>query len=362
MKPFSVFKKFSVVIRTSNRKSICRILYECFLLFVKFKAIPVHYFGRFLYIKGVTNIYDYVPNQIIYSLWSRFNDNNLIHILDNKLLFYNYYKALNINTIDILAYNYGNTFLLSFQTKTIRNGDQFLDLLTKLLSVTKSKSLYIKQCYSSSGGKNVYKIDENDLKNEDNIKHKLYYEIIHSSFIIQETVIAHKDISAINPHCLNSLRIDTFLNQDGTAEVISAFLRYGVQGSIVDNTSLGGSQVGIDLKTAKLDKFGFATISDGNGMIYEAHPDTHIVFEGYEIPLFKESLELVKKAAESTPGLRLIGWDVAVLPDGPVLIEGNHDYDMTGTDLALGGCFKSPVFIKIILEAGIRIPNYITTR
>jgi hypothetical protein len=48
--------------------------------------------------------------------------------------------------------------------------------------------------------------------------------------------------------------------------------------------------------------------------------------------------------------LRLVGWDVAIGASGPVLIEGNSDYDITGNDLADGGYFANPTFRKAFHE------------
>lgn len=50
------------------------------------------------------------------------------------------------------------------------------------------------------------------------------------------------------------------------------------------------------------------------------------------------------------PGLRLIGWDVAIGNLGPIIIEGNSNYDMDGNDLAMEGYRSSSVFRKILEE------------
>lgn len=351
------YKKLAIVLGSQNRKSIARIVCELVRIAFRYRVLPVHYFSRYLHIKGMDNIFDFVPNHIVYSLWPKFNEMGFIPLLDNKLLFYHYFKALRINTIDILAHNHGHKFMSDGETMHISSVDHFLKIIDEMILRSCTRSIYIKQCYNSYGGQGIFRIDENDLNNRDYLRKEVFDKIVRSSFIFQETVCPHHDLIKINPDCLSSLRIDTFLNSDGSADVISAFLRYGTNGSIVDNTSSGGGQVGINLETGLLDKYGYATLSDGKGMVHEFHPDTKIEFEGYGIPFFKESLELVKEAAVGIPGLRLVGWDVAVLENGPVLIEGNHDYDMTGTDLALGGCFKSPVFRNILIEAGIRVPG-----
>ena len=50
------------------------------------------------------------------------------------------------------------------------------------------------------------------------------------------------------------------------------------------------------------------------------------------------------------PGLRIVGWDVGIGETGPVLIEGNSDYEITGNDIADGGYRANPVFRKVLRE------------
>ena len=51
-------------------------------------------------------------------------------------------------------------------------------------------------------------------------------------------------------------------------------------------------------------------------------------FEGYPVPFYAESVELALKAHALFPRLLTVGWDVAVTQDGPMLVEGNHDWDI----------------------------------
>ena len=46
--------------------------------------------------------------------------------------------------------------------------------------------------------------------------------------------------------------------------------------------------------------------------------------------MHKEAIEFAKECAMVVPQTRHVGWDIAITPDGPALIEGN---DYPGTDL-----------------------------
>ena len=47
---------------------------------------------------------------------------------------------------------------------------------------------------------------------------------------------------------------------------------------------------------------------------------------GFQIPFWKETLELVREAALLQTGNRSVGWDIAITDIGPELIEGNHNW------------------------------------
>ena len=72
--------------------------------------------------------------------------------------------------------------------------------------------------------------------------------------------------------------------------MFSAAFRIRDKGSSVDNWSAGGILVGIDLETRNLQKEGFFKPSFGGRV--ETHPDTNIIFSGFEIPFFKERVRL----------------------------------------------------------------------
>ena len=118
----------------------------------------------------------------------------------------------------------------------------------------------------------------------------------------------------------------------------------------MDNTGSGGWAASINLGTGRLEKYGYRPFGKSGGQRITEHPLTKTVFEGFEIPDFEKAKELVVKAASIMPGLRLIGWDVGIGISGPVLIEGNSDYDLHGGDILYGGLGANPVFKKALEE------------
>ena len=67
----------------------------------------------------------------------------------------------------------------------------------------------------------------------------------------------------------------------------------------------------------------FSDITKENCQI---HPITGVKIVGFQIPFWKETLELVREAALLQTGNRSVGWDIAITDIGPELIEGNHNW------------------------------------
>lgn len=138
-------------------------------------------------------------------------------------------------------------------------------------------------------------------------------------FLLEEGLKQHPALSALYPHSLNTLRISTLTDSAGEAHILYVFIRTGVNGACVDNTTSGG----ISTLLCADGVIRTPAISDKTGLFHDTHPDTGVSFIGFEVPFFEESLALCKRAAKVRPGMRYVGWDIGITPDGPVLVEGN---------------------------------------
>jgi hypothetical protein len=342
------------IIKDPDRKSIPRIIIEFFSVLFYYREIPVHYFSRYLFKRGATGIKNYLPNGFLgKKITPNFNDIKVKEVLDNKLFFDMYYRQFKIPLPVNLLYNFKNLFIIGNKNVKVTGIEEFKILLGDLFKHNNMcESFIIKKTLASSSGSNIYKLYHNELNTNPELIRTIYSEVIKSGYLFQKTISQHPGLTKLNPSCLNTIRIDTFTDRDGNIEIISAYLRMSIANHYLDNISSGGCQVGINLETGRLKKMGYATIKSAGTKIFQEHPVTKVIFKDFEIPLFNQVKELVLKTAVFMPGLRLVGWDVAISESGPVLIEGNSDYDISGNDLAYGGYLKNDVFRKVLHETG----------
>lgn len=142
--------------------------------------------------------------------------------------------------------------------------------------------------------------------------------------IVQEWVRQHEGLAQIFPGSLNTIRILAIRERVGSAVLLPAAAhRFGREGTgVVDNASAGGlvAQVGID--SGELSPVA-ARDSRGQRTLWTVHPDTREPIAGVRVPCWPEAKRLVIDLMDSIPEAVHVGWDVAVGPSGPVVIEGN---------------------------------------
>jgi hypothetical protein len=342
------------LLKDPERKSLLKISYELIILLFTYREMPIHYFSRYIFKKKTRNYKDFVPNKFSGKISVLINDHSIKDVLDNKLFFDFFYGKFDITLPKLVMYNNKNMFVHENKAIEINNDNDFTALLEDVFKTGPSlESLIIKKTSASSSGKKIFKLFKSDVKPNSLILKGIYSEVIKSGFLFQETIKQHPDLDRLNPSCLNTIRIDTFINPDGKVEIASAYLRMSISNSHIDNISSGGCQVGISLETGRLKKYGYSLIKTIGVKVLTEHPVTKTVFEDFTIPYFREVKELVIKTAPLIPGLRLIGWDVAVGESGPILIEGNSDYDLSGNDLADDGYMANKTFRKVLKEINL---------
>jgi hypothetical protein len=167
------------------------------------------------------------------------------------------------------------------------------------------------------------------------------YELNLPGYILQRKLQQHELLNAIAPYTMNTIRVVTFLGLSNTVHIHFAVLRLGRRGNAVDNWDQGGISVGVDLRTGTLRR-GIIKPKFGGHWV-DTHPDSGVSFMGLRLPDWDQVLDTCRRAAEATPSLRSVGWDIALTPDGPVLIEGNPDWDLPMVQVHTGGLLQPDV-------------------
>lgn len=223
------------------------------------------------------------------------------------------------------AYPLLNDKLLFFQTYGPFMHRDWVDLQAGyegFAAFCQGKDTFFAKQPVSFGGTGVEKIR---LEGQD--LHELYGQLMDKKmFLAEQTICQHPEMDKLCSRSVNTVRIVTILSDRGNANVVYALVRIGSGQNDVDNISSGGMYTLLSPEGA----ITMPVFCDKTVSYYTSHPMTGFAFEGFTVPYFQEALELCRQAAQVEPRLRYIGWDVAITPDGPVLVEGNNlpGYDM----------------------------------
>lgn len=183
------------------------------------------------------------------------------------------------------------------------------------MAFIKDKKSLIYKPSDMSAGEGVEKID---LTNKDTAT---LYALLYNkgTGLIEDFIIQHPLLATLSDRAVNTLRIITITDRE-KCHIVYTALRMGY-GGITDNLYGGGivaavSQEGVVCTNAYNMK----------GDEFSHHPITGTIIKGFKLPFWEETTQLMKQVYNIVPQIKYVGWDVAITPIGPVLVEGNSRY------------------------------------
>ena len=156
---------------------------------------------------------------------------------------------------------------------------------------------------------------------------KLSRQSLKDDFLVQPRLANHPALDDISNGALATVRLLTCRNEEGRAEATNAAFRMAIGNSVVDNFHQGGLATAVDLKTGVIGIASDIGISPRVGW-RDTHPVSGARFAGRTLPHWPEVVALAVKAHEAFPHRVVVGWDVAMLADGAMIIEGNGKPDL----------------------------------
>ena len=263
------------------------------------------------YYKGINGEFhkDYMPYDIFNPIINpRLNQKTQWPALLDKNLTYNLFKEFD-------------------QPKPIiqnRNGFYYVDGqivdLQKAIDVCEAikDKMIIKPTVGSGSGKMVNAFGVINAKTSyKNYSLEQLFKLYFKDFVVQEFLEQSEILKSLNPSSLNTLRIVSYLNQDGV-HIVSSVLRIGKPGSATDNFSTGGLFCGIlsdgNLKGKGYNPNGYAVTETATG----------VILKNIKIPNYMKVQDMVKSMHYIVPYFKIISWDIGISKDDlPFLIEYN---------------------------------------
>ncbi len=137
--------------------------------------------------------------------------------------------------------------------------------------------------------------------------------------VLEEWIIQHDDMNQFCASAVNIIRVVTGRKNEDF-RMLASTLAVAKEKEYANASG--------DAIFANVDVNSGMVISDGcdyDEVIYEEHPITKVKFKGFRIPYWNRIYQMLREATTVMTNVGYVGWDIAITPNGPVIIEGNND-------------------------------------
>jgi hypothetical protein len=171
----------------------------------------------------------------------------------------------------------------------------------------------LKPSVESYGGHGVQMVSGENNRQE----YESLFEKYSRDYTFQKVVTQHPIMAQFNPSSVNTVRVVTYRNFSGKRKVLYACMRFGGEGSVMDNVCSGGGYTGVNIDT---------------GILTDRKRYSYFIMDApvlpNSIPSSVPCWDKIKTSALALhgriPQLGIVGWDFTLTPDEtPLLIEFN---------------------------------------
>ena len=166
----------------------------------------------------------------------------------------------------------------------------------------------------SREGHGVFRYDTTEVTDFD----AFYADLVgKGQLLVEEQIIQHPYLASYCAGTVNTTRITSYFDGE-QVHLLVRVQKFG-RGSVSDQFSWGGFFTMLDEKGHSVGR-GHQGKDD---TFYEVHPESKQSIVDFQVPLWDQVVDLIDRVAREVPEVPYVGWDVAVGPDKPLLIEGN---------------------------------------
>jgi hypothetical protein len=149
------------------------------------------------------------------------------------------------------------------------------------------------------------------------------------NIMVQPRLRNHPALADLATHSLVVVRAVTALDEQLQPELVVAYLRVlaKLEPDWPVKKPTSEYAAAVDLATGRLQAM-TGDKPENLSQWHERHPVTGVEIAGRIVPCWSEVVALAERAHRVMNDRVLIGWDIAITPDGPMLIEGNSYPDV----------------------------------
>jgi len=145
----------------------------------------------------------------------------------------------------------------------------------------------------------------------------------HGSWLLQRRARNHPVIEKVFGEALACIRLVCGIKPDEVV-FLGAVMGVGKMDSVV---SQGGLTIDVDMETGRL---GQAFHSSESQTFFDANPDNGLRISGLQLPDWQLLKKTAAMAHRQLPDYPFLGWDLALTPAGPLVVEANGNFGTGG--------------------------------
>ena len=184
------------------------------------------------------------------------------------------------------------------------------------------------QRWDRDAASGLYRAPDGECVTPGELLGRLRAKSLASPMLVQQRLQNHAALEMLNNGALSTVRVLTCLNEKGQPEIIGAAARMAIGANhVVDNLHAGGIAAAVDARTGTLGSASNLGADARLGWL-NRHPVSGALIAGTQLPMWDDVREFAVRAHRAFSDRLLVGWDIAITPEGPVLVEGNGSPDL----------------------------------
>lgn len=317
-----LLRHFGKRVLDSHGISLARQVTDIAELGIGFGLSPLAYYRYWLFLPANrARLCEYVFDHEIGSLFPYLNGFRVDLAVDDKRLFGDRCRAAGVASVPLMAW--AQSQRLHRLLEIWPNGD----LISKPAVGSQGRGVVLWRAVD--GG--LYKRDSQTTMSGEQLLLWLAEAHQGNTWLLQPALQNHDSVGDLSIGPLVTVRMMTALDATGNCEDFAAVLKMPYGKQIVSNSGIGSS---IDLESGTLGRaFPYLPLHPG----FDQHPDTGATITGRVLSDWNGIRQLARSAHALFPTMRLLGWDIALTPGGPVLLETNLCWEVAMPQIAMQG-------------------------